>query len=434
MRVEVVAIGTELLLGQVVNTNAAWLGEELAAAGMDANYQSVVGDNHDRMVLAMRTALARNDAVIVCGGLGPTQDDITREAIATVMNVALKRDKEVLERIRNRFRSASREMPRSNERQADVPEGASVIGQTIGTAPGLICPIGHKVLYAVPGVPAELKEMVSRAVIADLKARAASRGEQAAIVSRTLRTWGLSESALGEKVAGRVHELDRAGGNPTIAFLASGVEGIKIRVTAKGPTHKAATEIVEAEEEELRAVLGEVVFGIDDETMEHAAGKLLLENGLTLAVAESVTGGLVSSRLVNVPGASRWFRGGLVAYDSEVKYSLLGLAEGPVVTQSAALAMAAGVRDLLHSDIGLGITGVAGPQGQEGQAPGTVHIGLVGIPAKGSPGGSLGLERQGEVLTLRLPGDRQQVRQLAAISMVDLLRRRLLAIAAGNGG
>ena len=189
MRAEVVAVGTELLLGQIVDTNSAWIGEQLALSGIDCNFQTSVGDNIARIASALRAALSRNEAVVICGGLGPTQDDLTREAIALVMNVPLRRDDAVLQAIKALF--ASRRpgwtMPANNERQADVPDGASVIPQTMGTAPGLICPVGNKVMYAVPGVPYELHDMMERAVLPDLRSRA---GEASVIRSRTLRTWG----------------------------------------------------------------------------------------------------------------------------------------------------------------------------------------------------------------------------------------------------
>ncbi|MHB1786689.1 MAG: competence/damage-inducible protein A, partial [Acidimicrobiales bacterium] len=261
MRAEVIAVGTELLLGQIVDTNSAWIGEHLALAGIDSHFQTKVGDNLDRIVLAMRSALARSDAVIVCGGLGPTQDDITRVALARVMNVKLVRDPELVERIRAMFGSRGREMAANNLLQADVPVGARPITQVRGTAPGLICPVGHKVMYAVPGVPYEMTEMMERAILPDLRARA---GSDHVIASRTLRTWGLAESTLAERVAPRLDALDAAGGNPTIAFLASGMEGIKVRVTAKAVDAVEAETLLVAEEAELRLLLGDLVFGVDD--------------------------------------------------------------------------------------------------------------------------------------------------------------------------
>jgi nicotinamide-nucleotide amidase len=411
VRCEVVAIGTELLLGQVVDTNSSWMGERLALAGIDSHFQTKVGDNMQRMVLALRTALARSDAVIVCGGLGPTQDDITREAIAEVMNVELERDEAIVERIRAMFSSRGREMAENNARQADVPHGASVIEQVRGTAPGLICPVGHKVVYAVPGVPHEMREMVERAVIPDLQVRA---GTTATIVSRTVRTWGLAESTLAEKLGPRLEALDAMESGPTIAFLASGMEGIKVRITVKSDDAESARTLLAAEESEVRALLGDIVFGVDDETMEDAVGNILRTRGLTVGLAESMTGGLVGSRLTSAVGASDWFRGSIVAYASEVKFDLLGVPEGPVVTAEAAEKMAEGARKALGADIGLAVTGVAGPAGQDGQPPGTAFFGL-----------ALG-DGPAESTQVQLPGDREMVRQFATISLLDYLRHRLL--------
>ena len=431
MRVEIVAVGTELLLGQIADTNSAWLGQQLAAAGVDSHFHQAVGDNHARIVLALRTALARGDAVIVCGGLGPTQDDITREAIAEVMGVPLVRDEAVLARVAAQFAARGREMSANNARQADVPVGATVIEQVRGTAPGLVCPLGGKVLYAVPGVPHEMAEMYERGILPDLRRRLEAAGEVGVIASRVLRTWGASESALAEALEERIDALDAAaasagpgashgpGGTATVAFLASGIEGIKVRLTVRAADVAAAGAALDAEEAVARAViaerLGDIVFGVDDETMEQAVASALTARGLSLAVAESLTGGLVAARLVDVGGASGWFRGGVVAYDSAVKHALLGVPEGPVVSEQAAASMAEGVRRLLHADVGLGITGVAGPTTQEGRPPGTVYVGLA-LP--GGPPVTRGLT---------LPGDRPRVRQYSTITALDLLRRELAA-------
>ncbi len=415
MRVEIVAVGTELLLGQIADTNSQWLGEHLAANGIDSHFHQHVGDNHDRMVLAFRTALARSDALIVCGGLGPTQDDITRAALAEVLNVPLERHEEIVETIRQLFASRGRTMPDNNLLQADVPQGGTIIPQTRGTAPGLICQLGQKVIYAVPGVPYEMSEMFERAILPDLVERQRRAGETSVIMSHVLRTWGSSESALAEAVAERFSALED-GGRVTIAFLASGIEGIKIRLTVRGDDDTQASAMLLEEEQHVRALieanLGDVIFSTNDESMEEVVAALLLERGVTLAVAESLTGGLIASRLVNVAGASSWFRGGLVSYASQIKFDLLDVPEGPVVSAEAAEAMASGVRKLLESDVGLSVTGVAGPDEQDGQAPGTVFVGLdVG-------GGATSV-------ALRLPGDRPRVRSYAAISALDALRRAL---------
>jgi nicotinamide-nucleotide amidase len=409
MRCEVVAIGTELLLGQIVDTNSSWIGEQLAVTGIDHLRQTKVGDNLDRIVAVLEEALARADAVITCGGLGPTQDDITREAIARVMGVPLVRHDDIAERIRSIFASRGRTMAENNLRQADVPEGATVIEQRSGTAPGLLCPVGDKVVYAVPGVPHEMREMLERAVLPDLAARS---GQRQVIASRVLRTWGESESRVAELLGPRIEHLDGAG-NPTIAFLASGIEGIKVRLTARGETAEAAADLLDAEEAAVRAVLGPIVFTNEDLPMEAEVGRLLEDRHLTLAVAESLTGGLVASRIVSVPGSSTWFKGGVVAYDSQVKFDVLGVPEGPVVSEAAASAMAVGVRRLLGADVGLATTGVAGPAEQEGQPPGTVWLGV-------AVGGDV------SATLVRLPGDRERVRQMTVITLMDRLRRQLL--------
>jgi nicotinamide-nucleotide amidase len=421
VRIEVVAVGTELLLGQIADTNSAWLGEHLAAAGIASHFHQAVGDNHDRIVLAFRTALARSDGVIVCGGLGPTQDDITRDAIAEVMNVPLHRDESVVELVRRMFSARGRQMSQSNLRQADVPEGAMIIPQTKGTAPGLICPLGHKVLYAVPGVPYEMADMFERGILPDLRRRMADNGEETGVIaSRVIRTWGMSESGLGEALQGRIDELDASTGDATatIAFLASGIEGIKVRLTVRGTDEVVAASLLDDEEQKIRQILaeaaGDVVFGVDDEAIEDAVARAL--DGLTLGLAESLTGGLVASRLVNVVGASTWFRGAVVSYASEVKYDVLGVPEGPVVSEEAARSMAEGARRVLGADVGLAITGVAGPDPQDGQAPGTVYVGLA-LPGQPT-----------EAVALTVPGDRDRIRQYATISALDLLRRRLGAL------
>jgi len=372
-----------------------------------------VGDNQARIVLALRTALARSDGVIVCGGLGPTHDDITREAIAEVMHVALVRDEAIVARIAELFSSRGRAMTESNARQADVPAGASIIEQKLGTAPGLVCPVGNKVIYAVPGVPYEMMEMFTRAILPDLRRRTADSGDTAVIASRVVRTWGMSESGLGEVLAPRIEALDAGGGNPTIALLASGIEGIKVRITVKAPDDAAAAAALDAEEAHVRLLVGDTAFGRDDENMEMAVAKLLTERSLSLGVAESLTGGLVAARLVNVPGASTWMRGSVVAYASDVKFSVLGVPEGPVVSEDAARAMAAGARRVLGAEVGLAVTGVAGPDPQEGRPAGTVVVGL-----------AVG-EEPPEALEVHLPGDRERVRQYATITALDLLRRRL---------
>ena len=409
MRCSVVAIGTELLLGQIVDTNSSWLGEQLAAAGIDSLFQVKVGDNLGRIVATLKSTLNDADAVIICGGLGPTHDDITREAIAEIMGVELELNDEVALVIEEMFTARNRKMPQNNLRQAMVPRGAKIIEQRRGTAPGLICPVGDKVMYAVPGVPFELFEMFERAILPDLLMRS---GEASVIKSRVLRTWGESESGLNERLVEVIDELEKVG-NPTLAFLASGWEGIKVRLTAKAHTAQEAIALIDVWDAKVRAKVGDLVFGVDQQTMESVLFDILREKKLTLGVAESVTGGLVAGRLTAVVGASDVFRGGIVSYASDVKFDVLGVTPGPVVSEAAAKEMAVGVRKALGSDIGLALTGVAGPAEQDGVKVGTVCVGIAF---------SDGTTKS---TTFHLPIGREQMRQLSVITALNFLRNQL---------
>lgn len=409
MRCDVLAVGTELLLGQIVDTNSSWIGERLASHGISSHVQVKVGDNVDRIIEQLRRRLDEADAVIMCGGLGPTHDDLTRDAIAAVMGVDLVHDDDVADVIVEMFASRGRRMAANNLRQAQAPRGATIIPQRRGTAPGLICPVGDKVVYAVPGVPHEMREMMERAILPDLVRRS---GRTSVIRSRVLRTWGESESGLNERLDGIIRELDLPGNDkPTLAFLASGWEGIKVRLTAAAASVEAASTVLDHWESRIRHVVGELVFGVDDDTMESVVLDVLAARGFTLAVAESVTGGLVTGRLTNVPGASRVLRGGVVSYASDVKFAVLGVTPGPVVNEQAAIEMATGVRSALRADIGLSLTGVAGPDEQDGQSVGTLCVAVAD-------------ESGVHATTFRLPTTRDQMRQMSVISALNFLRQR----------
>lgn len=437
MNCEVVAVGTELLLGQIVDTNSSWIGERLAEAGIDSFHQTKVGDNFGRMFAVISQAVERSDAVIICGGLGPTHDDITREVLAAVMGAELVINESAADRIRSIFTDRGREMPENNLRQALVPAGAEVSPMIPGTAPGLCCPVGAggeareeaggegsarratateaptpapaKVIYAVPGVPWEMKVLMEEWVMPDLAKRA---GITQVIKSRTLHTWGDSESGLAEKLAGDIARLDESG-HATIAFLASVQDGLKVRITAKASSAEAAQEILEAEEQTIRkSMLPGSVFGIDGETMEAAVLKLCRQNGETLATAESLTGGMVAAKLASVPGASDVFKGGIVSYAPEVKYAMLGVPEGPVVSVAAAEQMALGACEALNATCAVATTGVAGPDPLEGHPPGTVCIAT-------AIGGKV------ESMKAELPFAREQVQQFTTLTALNNLRRRL---------
>lgn len=410
MRCEVIAIGTELLLGQINDTNSSWIGGELALAGIDSHFQTKVGDNLPRMVETLRHALSRSEAVICCGGLGPTQDDITREAIAEVMGARLVRHDAIADHIRHIFESRGRTMPENNLRQAEVPEGASVIPEQPGTAPGLICPVGEKVIYAVPGVPYEMRAMVTGTILPDLKRRA---GLESVIRSRVLRTWGHSESRLAELLGARIEALDTAG-NPTLAFQASGIEGIKVRITAKADDDAGARALIEREEAEVRALLGNYVFGTDEQTMESAVLDLLRERGMTLALAEVTSGGIASVRLSALDPAGEVFLGSVVPVSRSVRENVLGVPPDAIGTADAARALAAAVRSAFRADVGLSTTGHHDLPDTDASAPGETFLGI-----------ALGAEMS--AASVRLPGDRKRVREFSVISVLNALRLKLLA-------
>ncbi|MDR2710703.1 MAG: competence/damage-inducible protein A [Burkholderiales bacterium] len=419
MRCEIVAIGTELLLGQIVDTNSAWLAERLATLGVDGYFQTRVGDNPARIEEALRQALARSDVVIVCGGLGPTQDDITRQAIANVMGAPLQRDPTLLARIETIFRQRNRPFADNNATQADVPVGARPMAMIAGTAPGLICQVGEKHIYALPGVPWEMRALFEADVLPDLLQRRAQFGDaEATLVNHTLYCWGPGESAIAARLTPRLQALD-ASGNPTIAFLASDIAGTRVRITAKAADAEEARRMAQEEAREVRALLGDAVFSEgDDAPMLHLPEavvlRLLAERGQTLAIAESLTGGGIGARLTSIAGASRVFRGGIVAYADDVKFESLSVPPGPVVSEETAEHMARNVCRVLRADVGLAATGVAGPDSQEGLPPGTVCI-------------AVAWKNETTTRTLNLGGrPREQVRILTATWLFDMLRRKIM--------
>jgi nicotinamide-nucleotide amidase len=414
MKCEVIAVGTELLLGQIVDTNSSWIGEQLALAGIDSHYQTKVGDNWSRIESAVRVGLERSDAVIMCGGLGPTQDDITREVLAGLVGSELVLDETIAERIRTMFKSRGREMPQNNLRQAMVPEGALPIPQQPGTAPGLVVPVPtedgkQKVIYAVPGVPYEMKEMMSGTVIPDLQRRA---GLTSVIESRVLRTWGQSESGLAELLGQRIDELE-ASGNPTLAFLASGVEGIKVRITAKAPTSPEVTVMLDAEEKNLRELLGDLVFAVDDDNMESTVLGLLAERGLQLGVVETTTSGLMAHRLATARAGTQAFSGGVVARGPGILSYLLRGDPTAVQPEDAALQLARVARGILVSDVGIAATAIEDPaRGSETQPFGTAWL-------------AISMEGFETVEQVSLPGDLERIRQFSVISLLNILRLHL---------
>jgi nicotinamide-nucleotide amidase len=409
VRAEIVAVGTELLLGQIANANARWMSESLAAIGVDVLHHQVVGDNLERIVGSMRLASTRADVVVVTGGLGPTQDDITRDALGALLGVPMTRHPELEEMLRDKFRSFGRsEMPESNLRQADVPEGTRYIPPKRGTAPGLVAELpGGARIYAVPGVPEEMVEMMEGTILPELASTA-----EGVVRSRVLRCAGIGESALAE----RVDDLFSGSTNPTIAFLASSGE-VKVRITAKASTMKEADQLIEPVAEEVRRRLGDEVFTSADESLEQTVVRLLAASGTTLACAESITGGGVGARITGVPGASEVFVGSAVVYTEGAKEGVLGVSprtlDGPgPVSEECAREMAGGARRVFGADLGLALTGAAGPEPHGGAPPGVIWIALEGDDVSHARG-------------FQVPGERDRVRRWAEQAALDLLRRHL---------
>jgi nicotinamide-nucleotide amidase len=417
VRCEIIGVGTELLLGAIVNSNAAWIGQRLADVGWDCLRHTVVGDNTGRIADALREALDRADAVILTGGLGPTQDDVTRDAVAAVAGVDLHRDPGIEAWLRERFAGfSSRPMAELNLRQADVPEGATALDNPKGTAPGLAIEIGGKPVFAVPGPPREMAPMMESHVLPALAQRS---GEGRAIVARTLRTAGIGESWLAERLTPLWDEAEITR-SVSLAYLASPGE-VKVRLTTAGPDRATALATIEPVEAAVRAELGDAVFGTDDDTLEGVVARLLRERGRTLATAESLTAGQVAARVADVPGASDYYLGGVVTYDIGAKTDLLAVpavlleSAGPV-SEPVAAAMAEGVRDVLGADIGLSTTGVAGPDPHGGKPPGTVVLAVADADGTATQ-------------VSKAPGDRAHVRNWSTVLALDLLRRRLEGLA-----
>lgn len=402
MKGAVLAVGTELLLGDVINSNAAWLGGQLAAAGVEVIASAAVGDDVDRLVAALHAHLVEADVVVLSGGLGPTVDDLTRDAVAVACAAPLVRSPQLEVDLRARFASYGMSMPAEVLRQADVPMGAEVLPNSVGTAPGIWLAYGAKLVIALPGPPHEL-----RAVSAPVWPRLAEQSGRV-VTTRQVLVAGIGESTVAERVEAAVSLPEGV----ALSYLAGGAV-VRVRfTTARDPA------LLEPLVATVDAVLGEHVWGHDRQTLDGVVHALLAARGETVATAESLTGGLLGARLSERAGASATFRGGAVVYATDLKQSLVDvpgdvLAAHGAVSAETAEAMAVGVRHRLGADWGLALTGVAGPDEQEGQPVGTVFAACAG------PAGVT-------VQAFRLPGDRDRVRLLAVTMGLDLLRRQVL--------
>lgn len=413
MRVAVVTVGDELLLGDVVDTNGAWLGRRLAAAGMPVRWSASASDDRAEIVDTIADALRRADVVLVSGGLGPTSDDVTRSALAELAGVPLRRDPGCEASVREAYAARGLVANELSLAQADLPEGALVLRNPVGSAPGLgIESVSGGLMLALPGVPSELRALVDGTVLELLRRRA---GGSPAYAMRMLRVALLGESA----VAGRLEALERelTGGPVRVAYLASAGE-VLVRFSCSAPTADVAGSVVRQAAARAEALLEDSVTGYDDETLPATVLRLLEERGQSLATAESLTGGGMSTALTDVPGASSVFVGGSVVYSTAAKATELGVdtsllaVKGPVHAE-VAQAMAQGARRRWGSDWAVSCTGVAGPGPSDGHPAGTVHVAVAGPAAD-------------QVCSLQLPGTRDVVRGLTVIHGLDLLRRMLL--------
>jgi len=375
MKAEVLSIGTELLLGEIVDTNAAYLAEKLAGLGIDLYFKTTVGDNPGRIIQALEQALDRADLVVTTGGLGPTTDDLTIETIAQYFSEELVVDQPSLEKIEHFFQTRDLKMPESNRKQALRPKNASIIKNSLGTAPGIILEKNGKIVISMPGVPKEMYRMMEETVIPFLESKLS--GEQSVITSKTLKLLGLGESSVEEQIM----DLMLNQSNPTIAPYAKEYE-THLRITAKGKNQEEVRLLIQQTEEMIRERLDRYIYGVDQEKLEHLVAIKLAEKNLTIAVAESCTGGLIAHRLTNIPGISQYLERGVVSYSNEAKMEILGvsptiLEEHGAVSQQTALAMAEGIRRISRTDFGLAVTGIAGPTGGTETKPvGLVYIAL----------------------------------------------------------
>ena len=412
---EIIAVGTELLTPFRSDTNSLFLTAGLNELGIVVRRKSIVGDNAEDLAAAVRSALARADLLVICGGLGPTEDDLTRETVAQVLERRLNEDPVIVERLRARFARRRWTMPDNNRRQARVPSGAVVLDNPRGTAPGLWLEHGDRVVVLLPGPPRELEPMFTGLVQGRLAARVTARR----LYRRVLRVAGRGESHVEERAQPVYERWRRA--EPAVETTVLASPGlVELHLSTRADSQPAAAAALDGATGELAEALGSHLFSTDGRSLPEVVGGLLARDGLRVAVGESCTGGLVTARLVDVPGSSAWVGAGVVAYSNAVKREALGVpsevleAHG-AVSESVALAMAAGARRVGGADLGVGVTGVAGPSGGTDAKPvGTVCIAVVG------PGAAEA------ATTVRLPGDRAMVRGQAARVALDLLRRALL--------
>ncbi|SFD79079.1 competence/damage-inducible protein cinA [Lentibacillus persicus] len=410
VKAEIVAVGTELLLGQIANTNAQWISDELASIGMNVHHHAVVGDNLKRVENQFRVSQERSDVIIITGGLGPTEDDLTREAFQEITRTPIIEHKPSMDKIESFFEERKIAMTPNNRKQARVFAGSDVIENQTGMAPGMMISHEGRTWIFLPGVPREMKRMMRDSVLPYFKKQ---HGAGSVIKSVMLRFIGIGESTLEHELS----DLIKQQTNPTIAPLAQN-EGVAIRLTAKADSDDEAAAIINRAKKEILKRTGHYYYGDDDETLTEKVFNLMQKNNLTIGAAESLTGGQFTDKLTSVPGASKVCNGSIVCYDAKVKENVLRVSSDIIkqqgtVSEACALAMAENVRSLLDADIGISFTGVAGPESSEGQSPGTVFIAVHDQSGK----------RLAEKFNFQ--GDRQAIRRRTVLKGYELLFKLL---------
>jgi nicotinamide-nucleotide amidase len=414
-RAAIIAVGSELLTPSRVDTNSLFITEQLNRLGIEVVLKAVAGDDRTELVALIHAALARVDLLIFSGGLGPTDDDVTREAVAEALDRPLSEDPEITARLRARFaaRGFTMPMPENNRRQAMMPEGARAIENTKGSAPGLWLEDDGRVLLLLPGPPRELKPMLAPLVEGDLRARAPG----GVMLRQVLKIAGRIESQTDETLQPLYHQWQQAD-PPVAATILAALGQIELHLSTRAASHDAATRVLDAAAHQVCLLLGADVFATDGRSMEEVVGEMLASRGLRIALAESCTGGLLTSRLTDVAGSSRYVERGVITYSNESKSDLLGvpsdvIAQHGAVSEPVALAMATGIRDRASVDIGVGVTGIAGPGGGTPDKP----VGTVAIAAA-TPAAT-------RSRLFRFHGEREQVKFQASQAALDMVRRIL---------
>lgn len=409
MNAEIIAVGTEILLGDIVNTNAQFLSKKLAQMGISVYHQSVVGDNSDRLKEELNESFKRSDIVITTGGLGPTKDDLTKEIGAEYFNKEMILNEESLETIKNYFKKQGRKLSKNNEKQAYFPKGSIILPNNFGTAPGCIIEENNKYLIMLPGPPREIIPMFEQHVLPYFK-----KFNEGVLISKVLKICGMGES----QVVTEINHLIENQTNPTVAPYAKENE-VTLRLTAKASNEEDALSLITPLEKEIKDILGDNIYGTDSDTLEGVIGNFLIENNLSIATAESCTGGLLCGRLVNYPGISKCLVEGIVTYSNDSKMNRIGVKKETLenfgaVSEETALEMAKGVAKTSGADIGISTTGIAGPSGGTDEKP----VGLVYI----------GYYIQGKSFAKRFvfPGNRESIRNRTVTVALDYLRKNLI--------